>query len=693
MSGQAIFRVGVSAAATLVLLCSATGAQDASTNDDSEPIRYVLAPAFWEQVERVLNSDVKLYWTNNGVINEQRGERETILALSREALAKLKSASMPQTAGLKRVRVFPTPLDPQYSLLGFLIREEPDAWIVFTSAWRVERVKRVKHTRIEDADLSAEIDAALRLAATIQDNRDRARGIGTEIPAEINDGHNRFQNLTLLFDLAYLAFRAERREAVEPLLRAAFYQRADWLTYLADDLAWRQFEPAVLDLNDGTPRAGLATRFRRIAAEFPGGRYEQQASDYATKLQQMAAEDAAPRKPLARLPPAERVQELVFRLRECNAVQHTQPGECWIPSSFQPVENEQANAADLLIAEGFDAVPALIEALEDTRLTRSYGFYRNFAPWRYVLEVRDAAIQTLVVIADDRLNSRLYSRNSTSGYFSNDKPEARAAAIRRIRDWWAEAQAMGEAEWLRARLSTAKQSRATLLRRLVVVEKHKALPEVRKWLAEEKYNRTYAYQLLLRAGGADAIAEVKALADPTSQQFDFEALCGLHRERLITPAEYKAALRNGTEAIAKRESAKLPPQMLTALTETGDRQCTLVVAERLRGGKSNFDQATQWALSKVNDPKIGAEVAGYLLPFFDDAETAKNSGWRQYYNGERDIYRVKDQAAFMVNRLLDSPMANFADLTPPERDAEIDTLRKICSERGIQPAFVLQPAP
>jgi hypothetical protein len=55
--------------------------------------------------------------------------------------------------------------------------------------------------------------------------------------------------------------------------------------------------------------------------------------------------------------------------------------------------------------------------------------------------------------------------------------------------------------------------------------------------------------------------------------------------------------------------------------------------------------------------------------------------------GQPDIYRLKDDAAFAVNRLLGDPLPAFHDLTPPERDAEIEKLRKICTERGIRPAF------
>jgi hypothetical protein len=363
MSWHSKLHVGSLACTALLLLCSSSRAQKAASEVDAEPIHYSVAPEFWEEVERVLRSDLKLYWTNQGVIDNVRGEREEIIDRSLATLAKLKSVSLPQTRGYKRIRIFPMPNSPRYSLLGFLVREEPEAWTVFTSRWRIERVARARHTKVEPSAVNGEIDAALKIAAILQDNRDPMRRLSTEIPEALKDEHNRFIRPSLLFDLAYLAFTSNRKEAVEPLLRAALHQNAELLVNLFDDLAWRQFEVAVLDLNRGAGRTGLSRRFHRIAVEFPGGRYEKQATEYSRKLQQMAVEDAERRQPLslAQLAPADRVKAFVFQLRECNAVQYSQPGTCWIPDVFQPVEDARANAADLLIAEGFDAVPALIE--------------------------------------------------------------------------------------------------------------------------------------------------------------------------------------------------------------------------------------------------------------------------------------------------------------------------------------------
>lgn len=676
-------RTLVIGALTVSLICSVVRAQNAVTDGDAETIQYAPVPEFWSAVERALP-------TANDLEKLSRQEREKLVPRA-ELLGKLAKVSLPQTAGLRRVRVYPEPTFPKHSLLGFLIHEGPDKWTVFTSNWRVERVARKQHTKIELSDLSQEIDTAIEFAGKLQRDNPPARDFA-ELPAAIKDGHNHFNRPRFLFDLAYLAFASGRMDAVEPLLRAVFHEYADLtLNNLFRDLAWQQFEVAVLDLNQGAGRAELSRRFQRIADDFPNGKYEQQATEYARKLKQMAAEDAEHKGPpsVTALPIGDRVKELTFQLRNCNAVQSSQPGTCWIPSMFQPVEevDGSANAADQLIELGFEAIPALIEALNDDRLTRSYGFHRDFDPWRHVLEVRDAAIQSLVVIADHEGGRRLYHNNSTSGYFSNDTPEARTAVVARVEQWWAEAKSKGEAEWLRERLRNPGQSRPMLMRRLIAIEHEKAVPDVRKWIAEEKYSRTYAYQLLIRAGGDTVIGQVQRVADPANAEFDFGALFALKREQRIVPTEYKARLLNGAELAAKRDSGKLSGLVLMALTETGDRKCTLFVAERLRGGKFTYGREMGWALAKVNDPEIAVEVAAYLLPFFDITETGPETGYRQDYLGKPDLYRVKDDAAFAVNHLLGEPFAYFGDITPPERDEQIEKLRALCKERGIRPAF------
>lgn len=391
MRRQRTYLLAGGALAALGAHCLVAIALSSHSTRNAEPVVYAAATDFWSSVEGVLRSNPPLHRANSGRIDSRPGKRQQVIEQNAAILLKLKGASMPRIQGLKRVRVFPIiPGLPDASLLGFLARDDAKTWTVFTRRWRFERVPRAKHARVEMVDLNDEIDAALSLAKAIESSTHQHQLARIEVPAVLQDTYQKSLYRLLLFDTAYFAFASGRKEAVGPLLRAALYQNAEFLTVVYDELAWRRFEEAVLDLNGGAPRSLLSNRFGRIADEFPDGKYEEQAGEYSDKLAAMAAEDAAsqPVKAIGDLTPQERVRALVFQLRDSSAVQPEQPGECWIPSSCQPAKDADANAADKLIAEGFDAVPALIEALADTRLTRSYGVDRNFIPWRYVSNSR-----------------------------------------------------------------------------------------------------------------------------------------------------------------------------------------------------------------------------------------------------------------------------------------------------------------
>jgi hypothetical protein len=105
-----------------------------------------------------------------------------------------------------------------------------------------------------------------------------------------------------------------------------------------------------------------------------------------------------------------------------------------------------------VIAIGLPAVDALIERLEDRRLTRSIGFWRSFAPHRTVLHVQDVAVQAI----DKILDMDFYTAQTTSSYFSTEKPETRAKVIANIKAWWQENRGKPLVEMYRSRLEEGR---------------------------------------------------------------------------------------------------------------------------------------------------------------------------------------------------------------------------------------------
>src|SRR4029077_20857770 len=93
----------------------------------------------------------------------------------------------------------------------------------------------------------------------------------------------------------------------------------------------------------------------------------------------------------------EQVAELIFQLRDQNGHPFMQPGSCDIFDRFGGSKKD--TAAHKLVKIGYDAVPQLIEHLDDQRFTRSVGFHRNFYFSHHVLRVSDCALEILEEIA------------------------------------------------------------------------------------------------------------------------------------------------------------------------------------------------------------------------------------------------------------------------------------------------------
>ena len=119
------------------------------------------------------------------------------------------------------------------------------------------------------------------------------------------------------------------------------------------------------------------------------------------------------------------INALIADLEDVRAQQDGQPG--W-------VRLDKNATVKALVQEGNDAVEPLIDCLEhDNRYTRSVHFWRDFAPYRTVLGVQEAAYSALCGI----FQTSFFDIRSTGQDLTNSGPEARAkvvAAIRTKRD-------------------------------------------------------------------------------------------------------------------------------------------------------------------------------------------------------------------------------------------------------------------
>ena len=200
------------------------------------------------------------------------------------------------------------------------------------------------------------------------------------------------------------------------------------------------------------PRAKLLAQFEAIVTNYPRCDFVEQAEQTASVLRRMIAEDEAHAKlgltSLARFPVEEQVSELIFRLRDQNGWQSSQPGYCDV---FADRSGSTNTPAHQLARLGYTAVPQLIAALDDTTYSRSVGYHRNFYFSHTILTVGDCAEAIL-----ERISGReFFARRTTSSYMSKDNEVG--SAKKAVEAWWAEATAKGEKQMLIEGVTAAGQ--------------------------------------------------------------------------------------------------------------------------------------------------------------------------------------------------------------------------------------------
>lgn len=233
---------------------------------------------------------------------------------------------------------------------------------------------------------------------------------------------------------------------------------------VADDIAHAELWRAIVSFSDlSVSRAALRDKFRWLARHFPNSEHAARIQETAAMLEQMVEEDRLHEARLKESPPhdslstSEQIAELIFRLRDQNGHQWSQPGSCHV---FDTV-SEEKSPAHLLLDHGYDAVPQLVDALSDRRLTRSVGYHRNFYFSHNVLTVGNAALQVLTAIA-----GRRFEPPKMAGEKENIDDYTRALQDE-VRTWYRELQRKGERQALIEAVAKGDDASANLARRLV----------------------------------------------------------------------------------------------------------------------------------------------------------------------------------------------------------------------------------
>jgi hypothetical protein len=248
-----------------------------------------------------------------------------------------------------------------------------------------------------------------------------------------------------------------------------------FLDRIADEIARYEIWRLVLDFEDmKIARETLLHRFETFLRNFPKGKSFTLAASMTRELKRMVREDqehnALPPPQVGKVTQEGRIADLIFALRDQNGRQWGQPGSCDV---FADPRGENSPASQL-VKIGLPAVPALLDALTDSRLTRSVGFWRDYVFSHHVLPVGDVALAVLEEIARRRFESNL-------DWKSHPLWSEQAAAVQiTARKWWLQVQLKGEAVVLAEAVQRGDDTSVRAAQRLVALYPDAALPALAK---------------------------------------------------------------------------------------------------------------------------------------------------------------------------------------------------------------------
>ncbi|MGA2068723.1 MAG: hypothetical protein ABSG86_27390 [Thermoguttaceae bacterium] len=384
-------------------------------------------------------------------------EKTALTERDRKAIAWFDTLDYLNLAGKRCVRVatgasYQSGDDPPANryLLGFLLTEKGDQFTVFMPDLSTDTYRRTppgtpehRHVGYSAVDLKEVAAAQLAQLRKPPDKEDHLRRFGERL-SERGE--------------VFLMARACAANGLEPLAHELIAEAArmparnegeppgDLVDALSREIAHSRMWQAVVEFGEPSiSRKELLERFRFIVKHFPTSEHAARAKETADLLAQMVKEDEEHArqgtKALDKLPIKERVAELIFRLRDQNGHQWMQPGWCDIFDDLGGIKGGKTPAHQL-VALGFDAVPQLIDVLDDRRFSRSVGFHRNFYFSHHVLRVGDCALAIIERIA----GRSFYARRTTSSEMMKEGQESEVK--KQIRTWWSEVQTKGEKQVL-----------------------------------------------------------------------------------------------------------------------------------------------------------------------------------------------------------------------------------------------------
>ncbi len=371
---------------------------------------------------------------------------------------------------------------------GFLLEEKNDAFtILLLNLTTATYPKTPSNTPLNERITLARADLKQWTQNLINRKPSKQREEMHIAPWEMDKAENRLGKFVIARACeanGYAGLAAEMCDrAFAPASEWESPPKGDRMSLLSQEIAHLAIWQAILNFEDrNVSRETLLKTFDAFVRHFPKDAHTGLARETAGTLRQMVAEDREhsqhPPKPFVQMTKKEKIAELIFQLREQNGKQFMQPGWCDI---FMDDRGEKSPASQL-VTMGFDAVPALIASLNDNRLTRSVGFWRNFTFSHQVLSVGVASKTILERITGHRFEGK-------GGEDIKQKAHA----------WWADVQRRGEKQILQEAVSTGGDGAGEQAERLAQAYPKEAQEAIIKGI--QRATNPYVQEHLVRVLG------------------------------------------------------------------------------------------------------------------------------------------------------------------------------------------------
>jgi hypothetical protein len=469
-----------------------------------------------------------------------------------------------------------------------------------------------------------------------------------------------------LYDRAQSLWRDNRTDAPIPLRE-----------FVEENLSWAEIVRITYacDRVDLT-RTQLREDWRRLVKNFPQNECVPDLREGVEILDRMIREDEARARQTVpafeMLTKAQQVAELIYQLRDQGGYRVFEP---------HPGEDLRDSPGERLARMGYDVVPALLDVLDDQRITRSIDFQTipSLGPpnWRYLVRHRVLSVGECAKYVIEKIAARSF-------------PERQTADLKRaIRAWYADLQRRGEkrmlAEGVEAGDSDSPPQAARLVERyprdafaplVKGAEMARADPERRAALVKilGKLDGEQPTSFLLRELKTGPFASTRiAAAEALRLRNRHEGIDAIVVEwnSCPKPVDSETGWANG--GIWALE------QIADFLAHCGSSRAAEALESRLRERPVRLRTFVIYALAARQDgpqrpPQTRAAIERLLISELDDEEPNGETGW--WWGKISSSPRICDYAGQALNATNPAKFAFDIEAPLPERNRMRDVLKK-----------------